>query len=79
MNVNKVYFYEVRFRSVFVGRVTRTFAAKEDRDDYCERSLTPRSLGSNPTVSDIQLNEGSFFIYDCFAEYWENEGFKVIY
>ena len=75
----KVYVYEVHYRSIFVGRVRETFSTKEARDDYCERSLTPRSLGSNPTVSDIQLNEGSFFIYDCFAEYWENEGFKVIY
>lgn len=74
-----VFFYEVSFTSIFVGKVTRTFATKEERDECTDRDITPYSLGSDPAVYGIRYSQGRIFVSEEEAEEWEKDGFSVLY
>ena len=75
----KVYFFEVSFYSIFVGNVVKTFATKEDRDEYTDRCITPYSLGSDPAVLGIRFNDGYFYVDEDEAELWLKEGYRSSY
>ena len=74
-----VFFYEVSFTSIFVGKIVQSFATEKERDEHTDRYITPYSLGSDPAVLGIRYSQGRLFVSEEEAEEWERDGFSVLY